>query len=129
MCLAAAIWKGSDLFVAGNGTTIGNMDYNGSIRKLDAAAGTPVWETGLPGSVLGSPSMNGAGVIALGTYDNLSGINAAYVVDATNGAILATLSGPKSIIFAQPVFADDYLLVASVHVGLTAYRPGGSPSR
>jgi len=63
-CDAAAVWDGSRLFVASNATTINGTDYLGSVRQMDPTTGTPVWETGLAGPIIGTPMMNGNGVIA-----------------------------------------------------------------
>ena len=127
LCLPAAIWDGSRLFVAGNGTTINGTGYEGSVRQLDPATGTPIWETGLPGSILGSPSLNGSGVIAAVAFDTSGGKNAAWLIDASTGALLKTITTKNSVEFAQPVFADNYLLFATSNHGLYAYRPGPSP--
>jgi polyvinyl alcohol dehydrogenase (cytochrome) len=116
-CLAAAIWDGSHLFVASNGTTIRGVKVPGSIRELDPATGTIIWETGLSGQVLGSPTKNGAGVIAVATYGK-----AAYLIDASSGQILKTISAPTT--FSQPVFADSYLFVAPNTGDFTAYTIG-----
>jgi polyvinyl alcohol dehydrogenase (cytochrome) len=116
-CLAAAIWDGSHLFVASNKTTIRGVNVPGSIRELDPATGTIIWETGLSGQVLGSPTKNGAGVIAVATYGK-----AAYLIDASSGQILKTISAPTT--FSQPVFADSYLFVAPTTGDFTAYTIG-----
>ena len=123
-CIAAAIWDGSRLFVASNGTTIGDVPFGGSIRELDPATGAVIWNTGLPDAVYGSPSLNGAGVIALATYDEGPGQTAAYLIDASNGSILKTISTSNVSTFAQPVFADEFLFVASINGKLTAYKIG-----
>ena len=57
-CLGAAIWNGTNLFEPGNATTINGTAYNGSMRELNPATGAPIWATGLPGIILGSPSMD-----------------------------------------------------------------------
>ena len=84
---------------------------------------------------MGSPSLNGAGVLAAGTY-NISNftLNAAYLLDATNGNILTTIPQPDTLVFAQPVFAGNHLFVAnaggvpSSYGKLTAYIPGALKS-
>jgi outer membrane protein assembly factor BamB len=123
-CLAAAIWDGSRLFVASNGTRIGDVPVGGSIRELDPATGAVIWNTGLPNPVYGSPSLNGAGVIALATLSSGPGQKAAYLIDASNGSILKTLSTSNVSTFAQPVFADEFLFVATIGGRLTAYKIG-----
>lgn len=121
-CLDAAIWDGSRLFIGGNATTIGGIAYNGSMRELDPATGAVIWQTGLAANILGSPSIDGAGVIAASTFDTSSGAsNATYLIDAGTGAILKTL--PHSAAFPQPVFAGSELLVATQHDGVQVYRP------
>ena len=122
-CNAAAIWDGSRLYVASNTTVIDGVTYNGSIRQLDASTGTPIWETGLPAQILGTPTEDGAGVIAAASWDTSGAPQAAYLLDASSGSLLATLSTSGSKVFAQPVFADGYLLLATQSAGLIAYRP------
>ncbi len=123
-CIAAA-WDGSHLFIGG---------YDGQVAELDPATGTVVWTTTVPGAVLGSPALDGGGVLAVPTY----GTSAPGVVllNAATGATLATLatqvgSATLDSDFAQPVFADGYVFTASAANGMVAYqlpdqtRPGG----
>jgi outer membrane protein assembly factor BamB len=120
LCLAAATFDGSRLFVSGSKTTIEGVDYPGSIRQLDPATGVPVWETGLDGQIWGSPSMNGSGVIAAPTY-NFVDPNSVILLDASNGNILGKVSVGSSQIFSQPVFNGRYLVVATKNGGMIAY--------
>lgn len=126
MCIGAAIWNAAtgQLFVPGNDATINGKAYLGSMSKLNPATGVPLWRTGFAGGpVMGSPSLNGSGVIAAATY-NLGNTtaNRTYLLNASNGAVLNALvtNSPE---FAQPVFADSYLLLATQANGLTAYHP------
>jgi outer membrane protein assembly factor BamB len=126
-CNAAAVWDGSHLFVAGgSATTVDGVDYPGAIRSLDPSTGVPVWETGLPGHVLGTPTLDGSGVLAVASWnsteDSRDGVAESWLVDASNGRILATLP-TRSSAFAQPVFADQYLFVATTRSGLYALAP------
>jgi outer membrane protein assembly factor BamB len=109
-CLAAAAWDGSRLYMAGPATTIAGVDYRGSIRALDPATGARLWQRGLGGSVIGSPSLNGSNVLAVPIWDP-SGGNGVYLVNATNGSVLRFFSGTTT--FAQPTFAGDQLFIAS----------------
>jgi outer membrane protein assembly factor BamB len=127
LCIAAAAWDGSRLFLAGDGTTIGGTAYEGSVRQVDPATGTPIWETGLPGTILGSPTLSGGGVIAAAAFDTNGGTNALWLLDASTGQILKQVSTKNSQEWGQPVFADNYLLVPTWSHGLMAYRPGPSP--
>jgi len=124
LCIAAAAFDGTRLFIAGNGTTIGGQSYRGSVRQIDPATGQPIWETGLPGTVLGSPSLDGAGVLAAVTDDPFVA-NACYLLDASTGSIVGTVPIPDAGAFSQPVFTNGYLLVAGIKGGLTAYHVSG----
>lgn len=123
-CLAAAIWDSTrkQLLVGSNQTTIQSQTFAGSMRAMDPATGAILWETGLTaGPVMGSPTLNGGGVLAAGTYNLPSPTaNAVYLLDASNGNILTTI--PEiSPVFAQPVFSDTHFLVATSAGILTAY--------
>ena len=120
-CDAAPIFDGTHLYLAGNGTTINGTAYDGSVREVDPATGQTTWETGLTGSVIGTPGMDGAGVIAAGTYGSTTSQNGVFLLDASTGAIVKTLSYNTAQTFGQPVFADRYLLIASQGHGLRAY--------
>jgi outer membrane protein assembly factor BamB len=124
-CLAGAIYDGTRLFLAGNATKIGGVDYQGSIRRVDPATGATVWEQGLTANVLGTPSENGAGVIAAATHDfkPVGLTNQTYLINSDNGAILATIPNGKE--FAQPIFADKYLFLTGAYTNtLQAFVPG-----
>jgi outer membrane protein assembly factor BamB len=122
-CDAAAIWDGTALDIAGPGTTIGSVAYGGSISQVNPTTGAPVWQTGLIGPVVGSPSEDGAGVIAAATFGSTTGSNAVYLLSASSGAVLKMISTGTATVFAQPVFADGYLLVAGRSGGLKAFAP------
>ena len=124
-CLSSTVVNGNNLYVAGSATTINGTSYPGSIDELDAATGAIVWATGLPARVLGTPSLDGAGVLAVGTYAGGSDPQADYLLDPSTGAIIATVSNGDSSQFAQPVFADQYLFIATDSAGLYAYDPAG----
>ena len=116
-CGGAAVYNGSDLFVGADAPAAG--DPPGSEYELTPSGGQ-VWETALStGPVVGDPSLDGSGVLAVPTYTS-HGQSAVYLMEASNGAILHTITydGP---IFAQPVFADDELIVAGPT--LQAYVP------
>jgi hypothetical protein len=123
-CAAAAIWDGSKLIEAGgNSITINGTTYMGSVQALDPATGTPLWQTGLPGTVLGSPTEDGAGVVAVVTLQSSTGTNGVYLLSAADGTILDFIPTPRSKLFGQAVFAQNDLLVgAGSGEGLTAYE-------
>jgi outer membrane protein assembly factor BamB len=119
-CQSAAAFDGSFLYMTGPGTTIDGTAFRGSVERVDPATGAIVWQTGLPNGVLTSPSINGGGVIGVGTYDNSGLPNTTYLVDATDGAILADLDQGND--FPQSAFANGWLYTAS-STGLYAWAP------
>jgi outer membrane protein assembly factor BamB len=119
-CLGAAIWNGSDLFEPGNATTINGTAYNGSMRELNPATGAPIWQTGLPGIILGSPAMDAGGVIAASTYGP-DQTNGTYLLNAATGAVLKLIAIGRE--FSQPVFADGFLILATQGGGIDVYKP------
>jgi hypothetical protein len=128
-CDAAAVSDGTHLYVAGNQTTVNNVSYAGSIRMLDPATGGYLWQQGLAGAPIGSPTMDGSGVIAVTEYA-VGSVSKSYelvLLDAATGAVLNSINvGPD---FGQPVFADNMLFVSSQNRGLLVYRPsGGTPT-
>jgi len=139
-CLSAAVWdaKNNELIIGGNATAapIDGLQWPGSIRALrpDAAPGRRVvWEMGLPCTVIGTPTENGAGVVAVVTWSGcirkLS--PALYLFDA-RASIPNPLGNPSPILlktislkspaFSQATFADSYLFVATTSSGLMAYH-------
>ncbi|MHB1930321.1 MAG: outer membrane protein assembly factor BamB family protein [Acidimicrobiales bacterium] len=123
-CDAAAIWDGTHLIEGGGApTTINGTTYPGSVQSLNPATGQPIWQTGLPGNVVGSPTEDGAGVVAAPTYFSSTGQVGVYLLNAATGAILGFLPAPMSFLFGQPTFAGNALLVgAGTDLGLTAYQ-------
>jgi len=136
-CDSAATWDGTNLIETGGApTTINGDTYVGSIRSLNPATGAPIWQTGLNGTIVGSPTEDGAGVIAAPTYQTCpitttpcvtgggpSSQLGVYLVSAATGAILGFISTPKSPLFGQAVFTGNQLLVgAGPSLGLTAYQ-------
>ncbi len=119
-CQAAAAFDGHHMYMGGPGTTIGSKTFRGSVERLNPATGAIGWRTGLPNGVLTSPTINGSGVIGVGTYDNTNRPNQTYLVNAPTGAILRTLD--PGFDFAQSVFADGWVYTAS-STGLYAWGP------
>jgi len=130
--LAAPAWDSVSkrLYVAGNQTTIQSQVFAGSVRAFNPADGTIIWETGLTGGpVMGSPSLDGGGVLAVGTFNEPDITqNAVYLLNSSNGNIVTTIPEPDNVVFAQPVFAGNDLFVATAgdftSAGrLTAFTP------
>jgi len=125
-CIASAVWNGSagTLYIAGNATPIGASSYGGSIRQVNPATGSYLWQTGLPCGVIGTPTLNSAGVLAVGTYTcTAPNTPGAYLIDASTGAILTALPVGSSRVFSQPVFAQGSLFVATETHGLYDFAP------
>ncbi len=138
-CDAAATWDGTNLVVAGGApTTINGTTYTGSVQSLNPATGVPIWQTGLNGTIVGSPTEDGSGVIAAPTYQSCpvpptntpcasgggpSGQLGVYLISVTTGAIVGFIATPHSPLFGQAVFVGNQLLLgAGPNLGLTAYQ-------
>jgi outer membrane protein assembly factor BamB len=123
-CDAAAVWDGTNLIEAGgNAAVINGVTYQGSVQSLDPATGNPIWQTGLPGEVIGSPTEDGSGVVAAQVFQSNTGNLGVYLLDAATGAILDFINTNPSPVFSQPVFANNDLLVAGgPAIGLMDYE-------
>lgn len=109
-CIAAPVWNGVHLFLVTPAVTLGGTSYVGTVQERDSN-GHLVWVTGLPNGLDGSPTLDGAGVLAVGTYDDQSTPNATYLLNAVNGHVLRNLMTGGD--FAQSVFAEGWLFVAN----------------
>jgi outer membrane protein assembly factor BamB len=125
-CLASAVWDGpaGALYLGGDGATIGGTSFGGSVRQVNPDTGTFIWQTGLPCAVMGTPTLDSAGVLAAGTY-SCPGTHTpgAYLISASTGAILKTLPVASGRVFGQPVFAQGTLFVATETHGLYSFAP------
>ena len=126
MCIASTVWNGQtdSLYAGGDGTTIGGTAYGGSVRQVNPATGAYIWQRGLPCAVIGTPSLDAAAVLAVGTYAGCkpsTSKTGAYLLNAGTGAILATLPVNNGKVFSQPVFAGTSLYVATESGGLYAF--------
>jgi outer membrane protein assembly factor BamB len=119
-CNGAPAYDGKDLFFAATGVTINGTSFRGSVQERTVETGQLVWETGLAEGVTGSPTLDGAGVLAIGTYDDGTAPNETYLVDAATGQILKRLV--SGLDFAQSVFADGWLFTANSN-GVYAWAP------
>ncbi len=117
VCLATPAYNGRDLFFGGGKNTIGGTPYPGSVQERVASTGKMVWITGLAGDVLGSPSLDGGGVLTAGTYSGSA--PGVYLVNAATGAVIKELT--TGLAFGQSVFAHDWLFTATSD-GVAAWR-------
>jgi len=120
-CLAAPAYNGTDLYVAGSKTTIDGTAYSGSVQERVASTGNLVWVTGLTGSVLGSPTLDGGGVLTAGTFGG--GTPGVFLIDAASGAVIKQLT--TGSVFGQSVFASGRLFTATSN-GVAAWGLPGS---
>src|SRR6266702_233218 len=111
-CSASAIYDGRTLFVAGPRHVINGKAYPGSVQALNPNTGALLWQTGLANGVIGSPSLDGGGVLAVGTYGFTKTPNEVYLLDASTGSIQRRLVR-GSADFAQSVFAEGRLFTAN----------------
>jgi len=109
-CLGTPAYNGTDLFFGGNQTTFGGTTYPGSVSARSATTGKLLWQTGLPGGVMGSPTMDGGGLIAVGTYSPSP--NGVYLINAQTGLIVRNQL-TTGWTFAQSVFANSWLYTAT----------------
>lgn len=119
-CVAAAAYDGHNLYVAGPAAKINGRKFNGSVKALNPKNGAVRWRTGLPNGVVGTPTVDGAGVLAVGTFQSTGTPDGIYLLNAATGAILTRLTGPTPT-FAQSVFARR-LLYTATGASLTAWQ-------
>ncbi len=119
-CLASSIVDGTALYQAGGSTSINGAAVSGSVSRLDPATGQTVWQIALPAPVFGTGSIDQAGVLAIPLYGSSTN-GGVQLLDATTGAEITRL-GTGSV-YAQPLFSNGQLLVATVAGTLTAYAP------
>lgn len=117
-CDAAAVWDGTHLYIAANQTVINGVTYAGSIRAVNPATGAIAWQRGLTGAPIGSPTLNGSGVLAVPEYSTGAVLD---LINAKNGTVLRTFKTGRE--FGQPVFADNLVLMPTQGNGLWAYKP------
>ena len=116
-CLAAPAYNGTDLFFGGAGVMINGTAYAGSVQERVPSTGALVWSTGLAGDVLGSPTLDGGGVLTAGAYGGSS--PGVYLIDASSGAVIEQLTGGST--FGQSVFARNWLFTANSN-GVSAWQ-------
>lgn len=129
-CDSAAVYDGSQLIVGGGAaTTINGTSYPGSVQSLNPATGAVNWQTGLQGTIVGTPTEDAGGVVAAQTYSSSDKSLGVYLLNAATGANIGFI--PTSIpLFGQAVFAGSDLIVAAGSTfGLQAFSvpPAGPP--
>jgi hypothetical protein len=123
-CVAAAVWDAThnQLFASSPATTIGGASVAGSIRALNPGTGAVIWQRGLSAGVVGTPTLDGAGVLAVATWTRLKP-NSFYLIRSSDGSVLRRYTDqPTAVEFGQPVFADTFVFRA-LGTMLIAYTP------
>ena len=94
------------------------------MQDTNPATGTTVWRTGLPGAVMGTPTLDGVGVLAVPTMPRQSGdISVVQLLAESNGRILRHHQHREHAgVFTAGFSADDYLFVASAGGANGTYR-------
>jgi polyvinyl alcohol dehydrogenase (cytochrome) len=115
-CLASPAYNGRDLFFGGNETTFDKVTTPGSVIARSAKTGALLWQTALPSGVMGSPALDGGGLLAVGTYSPAP--DGVYLLNASTGAIVEQLTPGWT--FAQSVFANSWLYTATSN-GVTVW--------
>ncbi len=118
-CIATPAYNGKFLYFGGNQVTIGGVTYGGSVQERQPGSGKLEWETGLPGGVDGSPTMDGGGLFTVPTTGSKTTPTGLYLVNASSGRIVRILVRGSE--FAQCVFADNRLFAANNN-GVFAWR-------
>jgi hypothetical protein len=62
-------------------------------------------------------------VVGVATWDPSGATNSAFLINASDGTILATLDTGSSKVFGQMVFVGPYLFVPSFDNGMVAWTP------
>jgi len=117
--LAAPAYNGTDLFLGGAVTTIHGKSFLGSVQDRIASTGALRWIVGLSGAVLGSPALDGAGLLTAGTFAGAS--PGVYLIASATGAVVRVIARART--FGQAVFADGRLFCATFQ-GVSAWRLG-----
>ena len=115
-CLATPAYDGTNLFFGAQSSTIGTTTYPGSVQERVASTGALIWSTPMTSGVLGSPSLDGGGLLVAGTF--ASATAGIYLIDSTTGTIARKLMDGKT--FGQSVFASNWLFSANSN-GVTAW--------
>ena len=115
-CLATPAYDGTNLFFGAQTSTIGTTTYPGSVQERVASTGVLTWSTPMTSGVLGSPSLDGGGLLVAGTF--ASATAGIYLIDSTTGTIVRKLMDGKT--FGQSVFANNWLFSANTN-GVTAW--------
>ena len=109
--ISSSVFDGSRLYVAAGNTTINAQNCRGSLRALNPADGSFVWETCLGGTVMGAVTL-AAGVLAVVAGPALT------LVNSSTGAVLYNNLGH---FYGSPTISNGVLYVGSTGNHLYAF--------
>jgi outer membrane protein assembly factor BamB len=115
--ISPSAWDGTTLYVAGGSTTVGGIACAGSVRAVNPATGTYLWERCLTtGPVLGAVSAS-PGLVVVGTPSTL------YVLNAGSGVPLFhyTDPGTYSFFFSAPTVFGGMIYAPNVDGAFYAF--------
>jgi outer membrane protein assembly factor BamB len=101
------------------------------VQSLNPATGAPRWRTGLPDTILGTPTEDGGGVVAAQAFSSTNKQRGVYLLNAATGASRGFVKTNLPL-FGQAVFArSDLIIGAGGTFGLQAFTaaPAGPPQR
>ncbi len=96
-------WDGATLYAANATTTIAGHGCAGSVRALNPATGASVWESCVPGGVLGAVTLV-PGLVIVGAGSSL--------------VVLDTTTGQRLFLYTDPTIGSDFWGAASVSNGM-----------
>jgi outer membrane protein assembly factor BamB len=110
-CASAAVSDGNQLIVGGGApTTIDGTTYPGSVQSFNPATGAVNWQTGLQGTIVGTPTEDAGGLVAAQVYVSSDNQRGVYLLDAATGAVVGFIkTGVRE--FSQAVFDHNDLIV------------------
>ncbi len=101
--ISSSGWDGATLYAANATTTIAGHGCAGSVRALNPATGASVWESCVPGGVLGAVTLV-PGLVIVGAGSSLA------VLDAT--------TGQRLFLYTDPAIVSNFWGAASVSNGV-----------
>jgi outer membrane protein assembly factor BamB len=130
LCDSAAVYDGTQLIIGGgSATTINGTTYPGSVQSLNPSTGVPNWQTGLPATIVGTPTEDGGGVVAAQTYSSTNKSLGVYLLDAATGTSLGFIKTGQHL-FGQAVFAQNDLIIgAGGSFGMQAFAAAAAGPR
>ena len=125
LCLSAAVWDRAtgQLFLSGEPRSPNSAAYEGSVQDTNPATGAVIWQTNLSGSILGTPTFDGKGVLAVPTMGQQPNHpSAVYLIDESNGKFWRR-SASKTLRSIRSLSLRANFFVGTVGDGITAYTP------